>query len=96
MIPAAGSARSEVRYPTIRSRSGFVAYLTGVATASISHTTNGSTHFIKRLPDLADEMDPLITEALALSTGWDRKLAILEALSDVLDRKMVESGIISL
>lgn len=51
--------------------------------------------FFRRLPALADEMVPLVDEAVQLETGWDRKLAILESLSDILDRRMVEMGVIS-
>jgi len=50
--------------------------------------------FFKDLPDLADEMDPFITEAIASDTPWERRLEILNAISDILDRKMVALGII--
>ncbi len=51
--------------------------------------------YFRQLPTLAEEMVPLVDEAVALETGWDRKLAILEQLSDILDRRMVEMGVIS-
>ena len=49
----------------------------------------------RKLPTLAPEMVPLVDEAVQLETGWDRKLKILENLSDILDRRMVEMGVIS-
>jgi len=50
--------------------------------------------FFKRLPELADRMDPLISEAVGLGTPWERRLRILEEISDILDAKMVAMGII--
>ncbi|MEE2753433.1 MAG: DUF4037 domain-containing protein [Candidatus Latescibacterota bacterium] len=51
--------------------------------------------YFRKLPMLADEMVPLVDEAVVLETGWNRKLSILEELSDILDQKMVEMGVIS-
>ncbi|MBE81590.1 MAG: hypothetical protein CME21_03415 [Gemmatimonadetes bacterium] len=51
--------------------------------------------FFRRLSTLADRMVPLIDEAVDIGTGWDRKLEILEQLSDILDERMVEIGVIS-
>lgn len=51
--------------------------------------------YFRRLPTLADAMVPLVDEAVQLETGWDRKLRILEELSDILDARMVEMGVIS-
>ena len=51
--------------------------------------------YFRKLSMLADEMVPLVDEAVVLETGWNRKLSILEELSDILDQKMVEMGVIS-
>ncbi|MCZ6636110.1 MAG: DUF4037 domain-containing protein [bacterium] len=51
--------------------------------------------FFKNLPELADQMDPLISEGVQLGTAWKRRLEILEAISDLLDGQMVKMGIIS-
>ena len=51
--------------------------------------------FSRKLPMLAEEMGPLVDEAVALDTKWERKLRILEILSDILDQRMVAMGIIS-
>ncbi len=50
--------------------------------------------FFRKLPDLADRMDPLISEAVQAGTSWERRERILEAISDILDGKMVGLGII--
>ena len=52
------------------------------------------TYFTK-LPRLAEPLKPLVDEAVKLSTGWERKLELLHEMSDVLDRFMVEDGIIA-
>jgi len=50
--------------------------------------------FFRRLPELADRMDPLIREGAQVGTPWERRLRILEAISDILDEKMVGLGLI--
>jgi hypothetical protein len=50
--------------------------------------------YFERLPRLAAPLRPLVLEAVSLSTGWERKLQLLDAMSDVLDRTMVEDGLI--
>ena len=50
--------------------------------------------YFRSLPTLADRLVPLVDEAVVLETGWRRKLEILEEMSDVLDERMVEMGII--
>ena len=52
------------------------------------------TYFLD-LPRLAEPMKPLVDEAVKLSTGWERKLDLLHEISDVLDRFLVEDGIIA-
>ena len=51
------------------------------------------THFA-RLPRLAEPLKPLVAEAVRLSTSWERKLALLNDMSDVLDHFMVADGLI--
>lgn len=51
--------------------------------------------FFKELPTLAAEMVPLVDEAVEDATSWPRRLEILSLLSDILDRTMVELGIIA-
>lgn len=50
--------------------------------------------FFQQLPELADRMDPLIREAVQAGTSWERRLRILEEISDILDERMVALGII--
>jgi hypothetical protein len=50
--------------------------------------------FFGKLPRMYERMGALVDEAVLLSTGWERKLEILDAISDVLDQTMVEDGII--
>ena len=51
-------------------------------------------YFIQ-LPRLAEPMQPLVDEAVKLSTGWERKLELLHEMSDVLDQFLVADGIIA-
>jgi len=46
------------------------------------------------LPRMYDRLGGLVDEAVQLSTGWERKLALLDRISDVLDRTLVEDGVI--
>ncbi|MEE2725674.1 MAG: DUF4037 domain-containing protein [Candidatus Latescibacterota bacterium] len=50
--------------------------------------------FFKKLPELTDQMVPLIDEATSDDASWPRRLEILCTLSDILDAKMVAIGII--
>ncbi len=50
--------------------------------------------YFERLPRLATPLFPLVTEAVRLSTGWERKLELLDAMADILDATMVADGII--
>lgn len=50
-------------------------------------------HFA-RLPRMYDRLGGLVEEAIPLSTGWERKLTILDEISDILDRTFIEDGII--
>ena len=47
------------------------------------------------LPRLAEPLKPLVDEAVALTTTWDRKLELLDQMSDVLDHFMVRDGVIA-
>ena len=46
------------------------------------------------LPRLGAPLLPLIDEAVQLSTSWERKLALLDALSNLLDATLVTDGLI--
>jgi hypothetical protein len=50
--------------------------------------------YFPRLPRLCKPLEPLVDEAVLLTTGWERKLDLLHGISDVLDQAMVEDGII--
>lgn len=50
--------------------------------------------FFKRLPRMYERLNPIVAEAVELTTSWERKLALLDQMSDVLDQTMVEDGII--
>ena len=47
-----------------------------------------------RLPRLYAPLRPLVDEAVRLSTSWERKLELLGRMAVVLDRTMVQDGII--
>jgi hypothetical protein len=51
-------------------------------------------HFFTRLPRMGPRMQPLVDEAVQLATPWQRKLELLDALSDIFDEVMVADGII--
>ncbi|MCA9986576.1 MAG: DUF4037 domain-containing protein [Anaerolineales bacterium] len=51
--------------------------------------------YFARLPRLAGPMVPLVEEAVQLSTAWERKLALLYQMADILDETMVADGIIA-
>jgi hypothetical protein len=46
------------------------------------------------LPRTAERLEPLVSEAVSYNTPWERKLELLDAISDVLDVAMVEDGIL--
>ena len=50
--------------------------------------------FFKELPELAGDMDGLISEALSSGCSWERRIEILERISDLLDEKIVELGLV--
>ncbi len=50
--------------------------------------------YFERLPRMADRLRPTVYEAVRLSTSWDRKLELLDQMSDVFDATMVEDGIV--
>jgi hypothetical protein len=50
--------------------------------------------YLERLPRLGEPLLPIVNEAVKLSTSWQRKLALLHQLADVLDQTMVADGII--
>lgn len=50
--------------------------------------------FFKRLPRLHEPLQPIVDEAVKLSTSWERKLALLNQMADILDQTMVADGII--
>jgi hypothetical protein len=51
--------------------------------------------YFAQLPRMAARLKPLVDEAAQLSTGWARKLELLDAMSDVLDQALVEDGVIA-
>lgn len=50
--------------------------------------------FLPRLPRLGEPLLPVVQEAVGLSTTWERKLALLDQIADVLDATMVADGLI--
>ena len=50
--------------------------------------------YFERLPRLAEPLLPIVTEAVRLSTSWERKLELLHQMSDILDQAMVADGVI--
>ena len=50
--------------------------------------------YLPQLPRLADPIMPIVQEAVRLSTPWERKLALLNRMADVLDQTMVADGIL--
>lgn len=51
--------------------------------------------YFEQLPRMAARLRPLVDEAVRLSTPWERKLALLDQISDVLDDALVEDGVIA-
>jgi hypothetical protein len=50
--------------------------------------------FFKRLPRMYDRLSTLVEESVRLSTPWERKVTLLDQISDILDATMVEDGLI--
>jgi hypothetical protein len=50
--------------------------------------------YFERLPRMAGRLKPPVDQAVHIATPWERKLALLDQISDVLDRTMVEDGIV--
>lgn len=50
--------------------------------------------FFKRLPRLYQPLQPIVDEAVKLSTSWERKLQLLDQMADILDQTMVADKII--
>ena len=48
----------------------------------------------QKLPRLAPEMDPLMSEAIQLETPWRRRIELFEDMHDLLDADMVAQGLI--
>ena len=51
--------------------------------------------YFERLPRMSSRLKPIVDEAVKLSTPWERKLELLDQMSDVLDATLVEDGIIA-
>ena len=51
--------------------------------------------YFEQLPRMADRLGPPVREAVRLSTPWERKLALLDAISDTIDAALVEDGTIT-
>ncbi len=50
--------------------------------------------YFERLPRMANPLSPLVEESVQLSTSWERKLDLLDQMSEVLDARMVTDGIL--
>lgn len=50
--------------------------------------------YFQQLPRLYTPLAPIVDEAVSLSSSWERKLALLDQMADVLDQAMVQDGII--
>jgi hypothetical protein len=50
--------------------------------------------YFLRLPRMGPRLRPLVDEAVHYNTPWERKLELLDQISDVIDRTLVEDGII--
>ncbi len=48
----------------------------------------------RQLPRMAGPLCPVVDEAVKISTPWERKLALLNQMSDILDETMQKDGII--
>ncbi|MCB0154319.1 MAG: DUF4037 domain-containing protein [Anaerolineae bacterium] len=50
--------------------------------------------YFEKLPRLHAPLQPLVAEAVQLRTPWERKLALLDQMADILDQAMVADGLI--
>ena len=50
--------------------------------------------YFRHLPRMYGRLGSIVDEAVDIATSWERKLDLLDALSDVLDQTMVEDAII--
>lgn len=50
--------------------------------------------YFTQLPRLYTPLNPLVEEAVHLTTSWERKLELLDRMADILDETMVADGII--
>ncbi len=50
--------------------------------------------YFERLPRLAEPLLPIVNEAVRPEVSWERKLELLDQMSDILDYTMVADGII--
>jgi hypothetical protein len=50
--------------------------------------------YFERLPRMSRPLRLLVAEAVRLSTGWERKLELLDEMADVLDAALVADGLI--
>lgn len=50
--------------------------------------------YFERLPRLYGPLKPPVEEAVRLETGWERKLELLDVISDILDATLVADGLI--
>ena len=50
--------------------------------------------YFERLPRMARRLGPSVNEAVQLATPWERKLELLDQISDILDATMVADGIL--
>lgn len=50
--------------------------------------------YFEKLPRMAARLSGLVAEAVQLATPWERKLELLDQMSDVLDAALVEDGLI--
>ena len=49
----------------------------------------------KNLPEVAPQMDPLLKEAVGGDCSWERRIELFWDVSDILDQRMVDMGLIS-
>ena len=50
--------------------------------------------YFKALPRLYEPLQPIVDEAVSLSTSWERKHELLDLMADVLDQALVADGLI--
>ena len=52
--------------------------------------------YFQKLPRMSARLEKLVSEAVKSETSWERKLELLNEMSDVFDATMIEDGIIAL